>query len=143
MSRPVAVLLVLVMALAASACTRQEPEITTREQVPAAAREPEPGEEPADGGAPAGETYRFVAIDIDYSEAPSTVAAGNVTFELVNEGNLPHDVTIEEIGNVVVVHADGGQTESGNVTLDPGSYVYYCSIPGHRAAGMEGELTVQ
>jgi uncharacterized cupredoxin-like copper-binding protein len=144
MPRTFPLLLVLAAALLLAACTRQEPEISVEEQIPAAARQDEsPAEGEGNGGeAPAGETVTFVAVDIDYSEAPATVPAGSVTFELVNEGNLPHDVTIEELADLVVVHADGGETTTGDVDLDSGSYTYYCSIPGHRQAGMEGTFDV-
>lgn len=85
----------------------------------------------------------FVAIDIDYSQAPESVPAGEVEMQLVNEGNIVHNVVIEELGDELVVEAGGGQEASGTVTLDPGTYAYYCSVPGHRAAGMEGSLTAE
>ena len=37
---------------------------------------------------------------------------------------------------------DGG-TKSFSATLKPGTYTYYCSVPGHREAGMQGTLTVK
>jgi plastocyanin len=84
----------------------------------------------------------FVADDVVYNEAPSTVPAGQVAVELVNQGSVPHDVVIEELAHQVVAHADGGQTVTGQISLEPGTYTYYCSIPGHRPAGMEGTFTV-
>jgi plastocyanin len=98
-----------------------------------------------DGSAAAGGAgdVTFVADDVVYSDAPSTVPAGQVTFELVNEGNVPHDVTLEELDDEVVAHAEGGQTVTGRTELEPGTYTYYCSVPGHRAAGMEGNFTVE
>lgn len=95
------------------------------------------------GTATAGDTLTFVAQDIAYAGAPSQAPAGPIVVELINEGSIEHDVTIEERGDQVVTTASGGETTSGQVDLEPGTYTYYCSIPGHRAAGMEGTLTVE
>ncbi len=40
-----------------------------------------------------------------------------------------------------LVVEDGG-TDSGNLTLEPGRYILYCDIAGHRSSGMEARLTV-
>jgi uncharacterized cupredoxin-like copper-binding protein len=133
--------LLAALSLWAVACSPGEPEITPEEQVAGEDR-PEDAEDATDEPAPAGETVRFVAVDIDYSEAPTEVAAGEVTFELVNEGALEHNVVLEEPGDVLVVEAMGGETATGDVSLEAGSYTYYCSIPGHREAGMEGTFEV-
>lgn len=85
----------------------------------------------------------FVAVDIAYEEAPPTATAGDLTFALDNQGAIVHNVVIEELGDQLVVEAQGGETAVGDVSLDAGSYTYYCSIPGHREAGMEGTLEVQ
>lgn len=127
-ARPRTALLVAVLMVAAVACGG------------------EPADEPA---APAGEATgaaggpaTFVAVDIAYEQAPASLAPGRHTFELVNDGATRHTVTIEELGDRDVVEADGGQTATGDVELDAGSYTYYCSVPGHREAGMEGTLDV-
>lgn len=85
----------------------------------------------------------FVAVDLEFSEAPSTAEAGEVTIGLDNQGAADHDVTIEELGDEIVAEAPGGETDTGTVELEAGTYTYYCSVPGHRPAGMEGTLEVQ
>ena len=91
---------------------------------------------------PSPEAARFVAVDIDYAEAPDSLPPGDHVFELVNEGGLEHTVTIEELDDRTVVEAAGGETATGGVALEPGTYTFYCSVPGHREAGMEGTLEV-
>lgn len=84
----------------------------------------------------------FIGVDIDFSQAPDTVPPGEHVVRLVNEGLLFHDVTVEELGDRTVVGANGGEAAEGRVELEPGTYTYYCSVPGHRLAGMEGTLEV-
>lgn len=80
-----------------------------------------------------------------YSSKSATAKAGNVTVNFTNGQPLAHDVAIEDSGGVVV-----GQTEliaegsdSAEFELKPGTYHYFCTVPGHREAGMEGTLTVK
>lgn len=80
-------------------------------------------------------------IDNEYVEAPDTVPAGTVTFALVNEGNIVHNVHIEETDEQVI-EAESGSTALAEVEFEPGTYTYYCDIPGHRAT-MNGAFTVE
>ena len=69
--------------------------------------------------------------------------AGEVTIVMDNPSSLPHNVAIQgggvdEKGEIV---EKGGQSEV-SATLEPGTYEFYCSVPGHEAAGMKGDLTV-
>lgn len=66
--------------------------------------------------------------------------AGEITIALTS-GSLVHDIVIEEAGDTEVVEARGG-TQVGSIELDAGTYTFYCSVAGHRTAGMEGTLTV-
>ncbi|MGE5281604.1 MAG: plastocyanin/azurin family copper-binding protein [Chloroflexota bacterium] len=82
---------------------------------------------------------------IAYTTTEATAKAGKVTIDFNNPQSLPHDVKIEsssgeEIGGTETV-ADG--SISATVDLKPGTYHYYCSVPGHRDAGMEGTLVVK
>ena len=70
-----------------------------------------------------------------------TAEAGEVTVALTAEPGIAHDFVIEE-GERVVASAAAGETAVGSVTLDPGTYRFYCGVPGHREAGMVGSLEV-
>jgi plastocyanin len=146
MARMRILLLALAAILVLGACTAQEPEFSPEDQM-AADDVPEDtgegdGEGEGDGDAPAGDVAgTWVAIDIDYSDSPSEVPTG-ATVELVNEGGIVHDVVLEEAGDLEILLAEGGETDTATLDVDPGEYTYYCSIPGHRQAGMEGTFTV-
>jgi plastocyanin len=69
-----------------------------------------------------------------------TAKAGEVTIELDNPAPVPHNVEIEGDGVSDTVTQD---TTSVTANLDAGEHVYFCNVPGHREAGMEGTLTVE
>jgi plastocyanin len=80
-----------------------------------------------------------------YTAKEATAKAGKVTVEFNNPQPLPHDVSIEDssgktIGKTEVI-TEG--TDTAVVDLKPGTYTFYCSVPGHRQAGMEGTLKVE
>jgi uncharacterized cupredoxin-like copper-binding protein len=67
--------------------------------------------------------------------------AGEITFVAKNEGKIPHDLAVKETGDKTKEIAPGGSAEL-KVTLKPGKYELYCTIPGHEAAGMKLTITV-
>lgn len=72
-----------------------------------------------------------------------TTATGTITVELTAESAVPHTLVVEDAdGDRLVVEAEAGKTATGAINLPPGDYVFYCSVPGHREAGMEGTLAV-
>ena len=72
-------------------------------------------------------------------------AAGTVTIAFTNQSPEQHNLTTQKGTDGAVVGAtptfDGG-TKTLTVKLTAGTYTFYCSVPGHRMAGMQGTLTV-
>ena len=111
------------------------------------------GQEPGGQGqdAPAGAPAKTLLISADPSgqlrfdkdslEAP----AGPVKITMNNPSPVPHDVSLEGPGGIAEkgeIVQKGGASEV-EATLKAGDYTYFCSVPGHRDAGMEGTLTVK
>ncbi|MGH8906402.1 MAG: cupredoxin domain-containing protein [Egibacteraceae bacterium] len=87
-------------------------------------------------------TVLFVAQDIAYTQAPDQMPAGEVVITLENRGAIVHNVAFESVnGANPVVEVIGGMTATGTVSLQAGTYTYFCTIAGHREAGMEGQVT--
>src|SRR5262245_17109880 len=97
------------------------------------------------GGGGGGETLTLTADPsgaLAFDTTELTASAGEVTIELVNDSGIQHNVEVE--GNGVEDKSEtitSGSTDL-KLTLDPGEYEFYCAVPGHREAGMEGTLTV-
>jgi len=69
--------------------------------------------------------------------------AGKVTMVMKNPSFLTHDIAIKGNGVKVKGKVVGhGGTSTVTVTLKPGKYEFYCTVPGHEAAGMKGTLIV-
>jgi plastocyanin len=71
--------------------------------------------------------------------------SGKVTIKFTNMASVGHNLTIEKGTNGAVVGATptfAGGSKTLTVNLPPGTYTFYCSVPGHRAAGMVGTLKV-
>lgn len=99
----------------------------------------------AGGGGGAGGTVEISTTEgTSYDETSAQTQAGSVTVSYDNQADVPHDVTIEdesgnELGATDLITASTAET---TVELQPGTYTFYCSVPGHREQGMEGTLTV-
>lgn len=70
------------------------------------------------------------------------VAEGSVDVVLHNIGKVVHDIRVDGIPELIV-EARPGLTGTATWRLDAGRYALYCSIPGHRQAGMVGVLEVR
>lgn len=82
---------------------------------------------------------------LEFTSKRETAKAGKVTIDFTNSSGIPHDVVIEDSSGKTVaqVPKTGEGSESTVANLKPGTYTYFCSVPGHREAGMEGTLTVK
>ena len=101
----------------------------------------------AAGGGGGGGTTLVVKADptgqLTWSPTTETAKAGSVTMTLENPSPVSHDIEIS--GNGVEMTADLVSQGSTSVTanLKPGTYEYFCTVPGHKEAGMDGTLTVK
>ena len=96
-------------------------------------------------GAPAG-SNQVQLMDFSFKPRDISVGAGKVVFFLVNSGPAAHDLVIADSTGTSVARSSlvqAGDTFTFTVDkLPAGKYVFFCDVPGHRAAGMEGTLTV-
>ncbi len=82
------------------------------------------------------------ALAFQYSKA--NAKAGSVTLVMPNQSPITHDISIKGNGvNQQGPRVGHGGTSKITVNLKPGTYTFYCSVPGHEAGGMKGTLTVK
>jgi plastocyanin len=99
------------------------------------------------GGAAAAATVDISAAadgSFAYDQTALDTTAGSVTVNFDNPAALSHDVVIEDSSGTQVGKTDlvSESTATTTVDLQPGTYTYFCDVPGHRDGGMEGTLTV-
>jgi plastocyanin len=82
--------------------------------------------------------------DLAFEQKDASASAGPVTIDFDNQQSTQHDVKVEDSGGQELGGTDliTSSTTSATVELQPGTYTFFCSVPGHREAGMEGTLTV-
>lgn len=94
-----------------------------------------------------GGTLELVASesDLTYNTTSLSAKPGKVTIDFTNPSPLEHDVAIEGSGGEEIAGSELITESKTSVSTDlaPGTYTFYCTVPGHREAGMEGTLTVK
>ncbi len=98
------------------------------------------------GGAPPAPPARAVTVQAtEFAFTPASLEASageTVKVTLENKGTVEHDFVIDELR--VKAHAAVGTSADATLSdLKPGTYTFYCTIAGHRQAGMEGTLVVK
>jgi uncharacterized cupredoxin-like copper-binding protein len=91
------------------------------------------------------------AVKVTEKEFSIALAGGNdlktgkYTFQVDNTGQIQHDLAIEGDGlkEAKTPLIDGGKQKTLAVDLKPGKYTFYCTVPGHEAAGMKQTVTVK
>ena len=102
----------------------------------------------ASGGGGGGSTITQAADpggQLKFTKATLSAKAGSVSIQFTNSSSLPHNLTIQQGTSGPTVGATptfAGGKKTLVVKLKPGTYTFYCSVPGHRQAGMQGTLTV-
>jgi len=93
-------------------------------------------------GSPTASDLVVNVVGTEYSFAPSAskVSPGETTIRFTNSGAMEHDLVIDALH--VHLTAQPGKSAQTTVTLEPGTYKVYCSVPGHRESGMQGKVTV-
>lgn len=90
-----------------------------------------------------GTTVDVTEVEFKIRFPKTSLPAGSYTFDVKNDGKIPHDLVVKGAGvNKKTPLIDPGQSSSLKVDLKPGSYDVYCSVPGHKQAGMDLTLTV-
>jgi plastocyanin len=98
------------------------------------------------GGTPTTSTSKVSADAAEFTFTPSALEAkaGDVLeVTLVNKGTIEHDLTIDALGIKAYAAVGKTATATTEAALTAGTYEFYCSIAGHKEAGMVGTLTVK
>jgi plastocyanin len=120
------------------------PEEGSQEEEPVG--EVEGGSEGSGGGAGAETTLQLAADEtaLAFDKTVLNAKAGKVTIDFDNPSPIEHNVVIEEDGKELAGFEPITEGEEElSAELKPGTYTFFCSVPGHREAGMEGTLKVQ
>lgn len=96
------------------------------------------GDAASSGPAPA--TLDMVLADFSLDPDATEISAGG-TISLDNAGAVAHDLVVEGAESEMIEPGDTGELVVDGV--EPGEYTMYCSVPGHREAGMEGTIAVK
>jgi uncharacterized cupredoxin-like copper-binding protein len=92
----------------------------------------------------AGKTIQVTESEFKIRLPDTKLPRGAYVFDLKNAGKIPHDLTISgpQVNDAKTAVIDGGKSATLRVTLVPGTYDFYCSVPGHKDAGMDVKVTV-
>jgi plastocyanin len=136
-----------VTALAATACTLpQAPAREARTNAEAAHGKPYPTQAPAQAGAPALDIVAKVEPQWEKGTFTAKAGVANISFTSPAGGN--HNLNLVGPGAPYPLlwgEAAGAPADhlTYAVNLQPGTYTFYCSVQGHRNAGMQGTITVE
>jgi uncharacterized cupredoxin-like copper-binding protein/mono/diheme cytochrome c family protein len=108
----------------------------------AAADEDQAAQEAAGEAPDAAIAQNVTSFDIYFEPKEITISANtDVTFTLPNDGVSAHNFSIDELD--ISIDLPPGSTEETVINAPPGTYEYYCNVPGHKEAGMVGTLVVE
>jgi uncharacterized cupredoxin-like copper-binding protein len=136
------VALVAMMALSACGTTNEAAEPTVT-RIPNPKNAPVIGSPtaPSEAAQTAATEVTLKMIDIAFDPKNFTIAANtDVVIHIENDGAIMHNFTVEALD--ISEDMQPGQKKDVTINTGPGDLDYYCDVPGHRQAGMEGTITV-
>jgi plastocyanin len=81
--------------------------------------------------------------ELAYAPTTPTAKAGKITIDFANESQVPHDVVIERAGkDLDSTDQITGSTTETTIEIRAGTYMLYCSVPGHGEGDAQGAITV-
>ncbi|MGN6815906.1 MAG: plastocyanin/azurin family copper-binding protein [Solirubrobacterales bacterium] len=110
------------------------------------AKAAEKTEQAGEKGEEAGTTLHVEAsaTALAFNTTKLEAKAGKVTVDFKNPSAIAHNVVIEQNGKELAGFKPIAESEeSETAELEPGTYTFLCTVPGHAAAGMEGTLVVK
>jgi plastocyanin len=133
---------VLLAVVALAGCGGADPPADPPRETPAEVADPRPEQDAPAGG---------LTVEADPGGAPEfrpdalRADAGRATLELVNLSQTAHSLCVESTdrGALGCTGTFRGDRGTLRLRLEAGDYTFFCSVPGHREAGMHGKLVVQ
>ena len=115
----------------------------TPEASPMASPAATPNASPVAGVADSPTAVELKTGEMKFAPKSFTIPANtDVTLTITNKGMLPHDFVVPQAGINSGTIASGATVEL-TLNLSPGTYEFYCSVPGHKQAGMIGTIVVE
>jgi plastocyanin len=139
--RPYLILLAALAALSLAAAGCGDDEETTTEEPAVTSEETGAANEETDGGGGAAKPVEVAMTEYRFDPSDLALAQGD-SIEVVNDGELPHNFTVEA-EDLATPDIDPGASDELTVDLAPGEYEFICTIADHAADGMTGTLTVE
>lgn len=142
-------LVLLLAAFALAACGGDDDTNTSEPTTQTEAESGGGSTEPEGGGGAAGGGVVEVEADpgggLEFTADELTAKAGKVKITFSNPSAIGHDADFEDASGAIVAKTNviTESSESTTGEFEPGEYTFFCSVPGHREAGMEGTLTVE
>jgi len=103
----------------------------------------------AGGGKPAVASNGVLSIAADpggqlaFQSKLATATPGPIEIQMPNQSGIDHNLVVEGNGTKIATPIIKKGVAKASGTLKAGTYTFYCAVPGHRAGGMEGKLTVK
>jgi len=107
------------------------------------AASPASGEAGTGGGGAAPAEASVDTVDLAFQPKELTIAANtDAKITVTNKGQLQHDFHVDAL-NITSKLLSNGESDTVTINAKPGTYEFWCTVPGHKEAGMTGTLTVK